>query len=272
MRETIGTHTVSDDIELFVRTWTPEREPKRGMLIVHGIGEHSGRWGHVARFFVELGYVVTAFDLRGHGHSDGPKVYVDSFSDYLDDLQSMVESGLVRTDLSWVLYGHSLGGFISASYLCEDRPLPNAAVLSSPWLSANIPGLLRAAAQVLGRVAPKVALSAPFDGNHLSRDSAVAKAYLDDPLVQTKGTTGLALETFRAQDRILDVIHSIETPTLVIHGADDKLIPPSASAPLAAVDAVERKVYPGLRHEMHNEPEQTQVLAEVAAWLDSALA
>jgi alpha-beta hydrolase superfamily lysophospholipase len=272
MPEATGTVSTRDGLELFTRTWTPEGDPTRGMLIVHGIGEHSGRWGHVAGFFVELGYAVTAFDLRGHGHSGGTKVYVDSFNDYIDDLQSMVESGLVRTDLPWVLYGHSLGGFIAASYLSEDRPPPDAAVLSSPWLSANIPGLLKAAAQVLGRVAPKVALSAPFDGNHLSRDSAVAKAYMDDPLVHTKGTTGLALEAFRAQERILETMHSIDTPTLVIHGGDDQLIPPSASAPLASVDGVERKVYPGLRHEMHNEPEQAQVLAEVAAWLDAALA
>jgi len=272
MGETTGTLRAKDDLELFTHTWTPEGEPTRGMLIVHGLAEHSGRWEHVARFFVDQGYAVTAFDLRGHGQSGGTKGHVGSFDEYLDDVQSLVESELVRTDLPWVIYAHSLGGFITASYLGEDRPHPGAAVLSAPALAADVPGALRVAAQVLGRIAPKVALPNPIDGEQLSRDDTVGETYFGDPLVYTKATTRLALETFNAQDRILDVLESIDTPTLVIHGADDTLVPPSASAPLASVESVERKVYPGLRHEMHNEPEQAQVLADVAAWLDSALA
>lgn len=272
MTEATGTISTRDGLELFTRTWTPEGDPTRAMLIVHGLAEHSGRWGHVADSFVERGYAVAAFDLRGHGRSGGTKAYVGSFSDFTDDVQTLVESELVRTDLPWVIYGHSLGGFISASYLAEDRPHPDAAVLSAPALAAEVPGALRVAAQVLGRVAPKVALANPIDGEQLSRDEAVGETYFNDPLVYTKATTRLALETFSAQDRMLDVLASIDTPTLVIHGADDTLVPPSASAPLASVDCVERKVYPGLRHEMHNEPEQAQVLAEVAAWLDAALA
>lgn len=272
MPETTGTFTTSDDLDLFTRTWTGDGEPRRGMLIVHGLAEHSGRWDHVARFFADRGYEVAAFDLRGHGQSGGTKGHVGSFDDFLDDVQGIVESGLVRTDLPWVIYGHSLGGFISTYYLSEDRPHPNAAVVSAPALNADVPGALRVAAQVLGRVAPKVAMSNPIDGDQLSRDDAVGEAYFGDPLVYPKATTRLALETFNAQDRIGSLIDAITTPTLVIHGADDSLVPPSASAPLASVDGVERKVYPGLRHEMHNEPEQAQVLSEVAAWLDSALA
>ena len=242
------------------------------MLIVHGLAEHAGRWDHVARFFAERGYEVAAFDLRGHGQSGGTKGHVGSFNDYVDDVEGIVNSGLVRTDLPWVLYGHSLGGLISTFYLSEDRPHPNAAVLSAAALNADVPGALRAAAQVLGRVTPKVALANPIDGDQLSRDESVGEAYFADPLVYPKATTRLGLEMFNAQDRIGSMIESINTPTLVIHSADDSLVPPSASAPLASVDGVERKVYPGLRHEMHNEPEQAQVLAEVFAWLDSALA
>lgn len=272
MPEETGSITTRDDLELFTRAWMPEDDPTRGMLIVHGLGEHSGRYAHVARFFVDRGYAVSTFDLRGHGRSDGTKVHVASFDDYLDDLQEVVESGVVRTDLSWVLYGHSLGGFISAYYLGEDRPHPNAAVLSAPPIAPKVPTMLGMAIQVLGRVAPKFAFPNPFDGEQLSRDEAVGDAYFADPLVYTKTTAGMALQTFFiAQSRALEVIGSISTPTLVIHGADDTLNLPSASAPLASVDSVERKVYPGLRHEMHNEPEQDQVLSEVATWLDSAL-
>jgi alpha-beta hydrolase superfamily lysophospholipase len=273
MGETTGAHTVSDDLELFVRTWTPDDEPRRGMLIVHGIGDHSGRYQHVARFFVERGYVVVAFDLRGHGRSGGARVHIGSFDEYLDDLQGVIESGLVRTDLPWVIYGHSMGGFISAYYLGEDRPHPDAAVLSTPSVAPEVPTVLRVAAQVLGRATPRIELPSPFTGEQLSRDTAVGEAYFADPLVHKKATAGMALQTFLlAQARGMEVIKSITTPTLVIHGADDTINVPASSAPLAAVDSVERKVYPGLRHEMHNEPEQAQVLAEVAAWLDAALA
>lgn len=273
MNETTGRLKASDDLELFTRTWTPEGDPTRGMLIVHGMGEHSGRYGHVARFFVDRGYAVSTFDLRGHGQSGGSRVHIRSFDEYLDDLQCVIESGLVRTDLPWVIYGHSLGGFISAYYLGDDRPHPDAAILSAPPVAPEVPGATRVAVLALGRIAPRVALPNPFDGDQLSRDPAVGEAYFADPLVCTKTTAGMALQTFfQAQERSMDVIKSITTPTLVIHGADDTLNVPSASAPLASVESVERKVYPGLRHEMHNEPEQIQVLSDVSAWLDSALA
>jgi len=272
MNETTGAYTTQDGLALHTRTWTPDGEPDRGLLIVHGLGEHSGRWDHVGRFFADRGYAVAAFDLRGHGQSEGTRAYAGSFNDFVDDVQGIVESGLVRRDIPWVLYGHSLGGLICTFYLAEERPRPDAGVLSAPALEADVPGVLRVAAQLLGRVTPKLAMANSIDGDQLSRDEAVGEAYFADPLVFTKATTRLGMETFAAQDRSREIIERIDTPTLVIHGGDDPLVPPAASAPLAAVDSVERKVYPGLRHEMHNEPEQVQVLSEIAAWLDATLA
>lgn len=166
MPEATGAITTRDGLELFTRTWTADDDPRRGMLIVHGMGEHSGRFEHVARFFVGHGYAVSAFDLRGHGRSGGAKVHVDSFKEYVDDLQEVVDSGLARTDLPWVIYGHSLGGFISAYYLGEDRPHPDAAVLSAPPIAPEIPTTLRMAIPMLGRAAPKLAVANPFDGDH----------------------------------------------------------------------------------------------------------
>jgi len=143
-------------------------------------------------------------------------------------------------------------------------------VLSAPALAADVPWVLRVAAQVLGRIAPRLALKSPIVGEQLSRDPAVGKTYFADPLVNPKTTTRLGLEILRAQACSGKVIGRFDTPTLVIHGGDDSLVPPSASAPLAAIPGVDRRLYPGLRHEMHNEPEQRQVLTDVAAWLEEA--
>ncbi len=268
MTET-GTIEASDGIELFTRSWAPD-DPKRDMLIVHGLGEHSGRWDHVAEFFVGRGYAVTGFDLRGHGQSGGARVHVDSFAQLVEDLDAVADG--VGRDRPWVLYAHSVGGLIGTHYLTSAHRRPDAAVLSAPALDDELPALLHAAAQVLGRVTPKLSLSNSIDGAQLSRDPAVGEAYFADPLVQTKATARFGLEGFNAQEAARASLHEIDVPTLVIHGAEDRLVPPMASAPLAAVDGVERKLYPGLRHELHNEPEGDQVLSDVADWLDAALA
>ena len=165
-----------------------------------------------------------------------------------------------------------MGGLVATHYLAEDRPHPSGAVLSAPALDAEVPLPLRLAVRMLGRIAPRFALENSIKGEQLSRDPEVGKAYFADPLVNTKATLGLGAAFFDAQDRSKEVIGTIDTPAFVIHGGDDPLVPPAMSAPLATSPSVERKVYPGIRHEIHNEPEQAQVLGEVAAWLDSRLA
>ena len=265
MEVTTGAVTASDGIELFTRTWVPE-SPKASVLIVHGAGEHSGRWDHVGRFLADRGYAVIAFDLRGHGKSRGRRFHVDSFDQFLGDIVDVTDT--LDDKLPWALYGHSLGGLIATMYLESDQPQPGVAVLSAPALDDNLPRYLHLAGEVLGRVVPTLAIDNSFTAEQLSRDPAVGEAYFADPLVQTKATTGFGRAGFAAQRSARDHIDRIRVPTFVIHGAEDPLVPPSASAPLAGVDGVERKLYPGLRHEVHNEPEQDQVLSDIAEWLD----
>ncbi len=268
MEVTTGTVTASDGVELFTRAWVPD-DPRATVLIVHGAGEHSGRWDHVGRFLGDRGYAVTAFDLRGHGQSGGHRFHVDSFDRFLNDIVTAADT--FDDQLPWALYGHSIGGLIGTMYLQSDRPQPAVAVLSAPALDDNLPAYLHLAGEVLGRVVPTLAVENSFTGEQLSRDPAVGDAYFADPLVQTKGTTGFGRAGFAAQRSALQRIDRIRVPTLVFHGAEDRLVPPSASAPLAAVDGAKRTLYPGLRHETHNEPEQDQVLGDVADWLDAAL-
>ncbi len=239
------------------------------MLIIHGVGEHSGRWGHVGDFFADRGYDVTAFDLRGHGASGGDRVDLESFDQYLDDVERVF--GEIPDDLPRIIYGHSMGGLIATAYGMSSRMQPDRYVLSAPALAADVPAALRLAAKVLSRITPGLRLKNSIKGEQLSRDPSVGEKYFADPLVETKATARFGAILFGEMDSLGDGYQGLSRPTLVIHGAEDSLVPPRASAPLAALDNVERKLFAGLRHETHNEPEQAEVLGFVASWLDDQM-
>lgn len=273
MTETPGTHTTADGAELFTRSWTTD-EPRYDVLIVHGLGEHSGRWATPAEYLNKHGANVYSYDLRGHGRSSGDRVDIDEFGLFYSDIAEMAQETAAGTGRPWVLYGHSLGGLECAGYLINDvEPHPNLAILSAPAMVATrgIDNVLKVAASVFGTLTPKMKVSSSITGDQLSRDAAVGEAYFADDLVETKATTRFGKAVFSEQGKLASRHGEITTQTLVIHGADDELVQPSASAGLAASGGVERKVYPGLRHEMHNEPESAQVLGDVTDWIDRKL-
>lgn len=271
MTETEGTFRTTDGTDLFTRSWTIEN-PRYEVLLVHGLGEHSGRWDGPMSQLTSRGASVHTYDLRGHGQSGGTPGDIERFDQYHDDISEMAEATVATSGKPWVLYGHSLGGLQCAGYLIDNRdPQPNIAVLSAALMHADVPWALRTAATVLGRVTPGFRMSNSIEGAQLSKDPAVGETYFADPLVQTKPTARFGRCLFDEQARLSDLHGSIATPTLVIHGADDPLVPPSASAGLAASEGVERRVYPTLRHEMHFEVEGPEVMADVADWIDTKL-
>jgi len=273
MTETIGTYTTADGAELFTRSWMID-DPRYDVLIVHGLGEHSGRWAVPAEYLNDHGANVYSYDLRGHGRSSGERGDIEDFGLFYSDISEMATHTAASTGRPWVLYGHSLGGLECAGYLINDiEPFPNLAVLSAPAMAATrgIDAVLKVAASILGTIAPKMSIGSGITGAQLSRDAAVGEAYFADELVDTKATTRFGKTVFAEQARLAEHHGDITIQTLVIHGADDELVQPSASAGLAASGAVERKVYPGLRHEMHNEPESTQVLGDITDWIDRKL-
>lgn len=273
MTTATGHHTTTDGVELFTRSWTID-DPRYDVLLVHGLGEHSGRWDGPAAAFNRHGANVYSYDLRGHGQSGGEPIHLESFDALYQDIAEMARTTAASTGRPWVLYGHSLGGLQSAGYLIEDyEPIPNIAVLSAPAMIATrgMDSVLKVAAGILGRITPTTRIDSGIKGEQLSRDPAVGEAYFADPLVQTKATTRFGKVVFAEQDRLTPKHRDITVPTLVIHGADDELVQPAASAPLATSESVTRKVYPGLRHEMHNEPEAAEVLGDVTDWIDAQL-
>ena len=251
---------------LYLREWLAVGPAWGRVLIVHGIGEHSGRYERTGRLLSEAGLDVQAFDLRGHGLSGGRRVYIRRWSDYLDDVEGRL-AALRRPGLPTVLLGHSMGALISLTYACSNRPSPDLLVLSAPPLKAEVPGWQRALAPALSRVVPNMVLANPISGDQLAADPNVAAAYFSDPLVQPRSTARLGAELFWAMKQVPGEIGRLHIPTLVIHGGDDKLVPTTGSEPLAAVPGVERRVLPKLRHETLNEPEGPEVVAGIVEWL-----
>lgn len=267
MKTTLG--STRDGLTQLRRHW-PVASAKSAVLLVHGIGEHSGRYEHVGAHLAARGFDTLTFDNRGYGQSGGRRAYVRNFSQYLDDVEDLLAERR-SLDVPVVLFGHSLGGLIATDYLVGHRSQPHLAVLSSPALSAVVPAWQRITAPTVGRLLPKVFVPQKISGSILSRDPEVAAAYENDPLVIKGATAGLGNEIFKAMQRAMAGIEDISVPTYVFHGADDTLVPPSASEPLATLPGFTRKVWPGLLHECMNEPEQVEVMNAVADWIDSQI-
>jgi len=241
------------------------------MLLVHGINEHSGRYRHVGQHFASKGYDVLAYDLRGHGQSGGRRGYVDSFSQYLDDLEDLVIERR-QLGLPVVVVAHSMGGLIASTYLVQGRQAPDYLVLSAPALGANLALWQKVSAPVLSVVAPKFQVKSPINPSRLTRDEDAQQAYRDDPL-RVKGTTGrLAHELFTTMQKTSQAIDRIALPAYVLHGSADQVVPQEWSAPLASLPNVTYRVWDQLRHECFNEPEWLEVVGEISGWLDQQLA
>ncbi len=262
--------TTRDGLAQLVRRWGAAGEPWAAMVIVHGLGEHSGRYEHSGARFAAAGIDVTALDLRGHGATEGERAYVESWQLFLDDVEDLL-SGLQANGSPTVLLGHSMGALIALSYAVSERPQPDALVLSASALAGG-KAWQRALAGPVARLAPRLALPTAIKGEQLSRDPNVGEAYFADPLVQTKATAKLGAEVFAAMERTAARLDRLRVPTLVIHGGVDTLVPPQASLALAELPGVERRLYPRLRHEAFNEPEGPEVIDEVSGWLRGTLA
>ncbi len=244
--------------------------PRSAIVVVHGLGEHSGRYDHVGRYLADQGHDVLAFDNRGFGQSGGRRGHVDSFEHFLDDVEDLV---IERRQLGApvVLLGHSLGGLIATSYVVSGRPEPDLLVLSSPALGADVPAWQRVAAPVLSRVSPRLFVKGDIDGAILSHDRDVQVSYRDDPLRVAGSTARLGQEIFRAMEETSSGIGQVTMPCYVLHGAADELVPPNYSRPLSRLSNVTYRLWPGLRHECFNELEKEAVLGALGEWLDESL-
>ena len=262
-----------DGLELRTYQWPAVGVPRAHLLLVHGIAEHAGRYGHVGTQLANAGIATHAYDQRGFGRSGGHRAYLDRWSQFHDDVEDrLAEVRSAAGGLPVVLYGHSMGGLIALGYALADppRPLPDLLVLSAPAIDAVIPTWKRRLADILAGTTPRFAVANTFPKGGLSSDPAVETAYLADPLAVHRTTTRLGVALFREQDRVKSALARggpLPVPTYVLHGTDDPIVPEWASRSMDGRPNVTRRVYQGLHHETHNEPSGASVIDDTIAWI-----
>ena len=274
---TRSTLFTDDGVHLFTQQWSPEEAARAGVVLVHGYAEHCGRYAHVADALVREGASVYAYDQRGHGRSEGPRAYIESFDDLLDDLDHVLDAATARLpDGPQFLFGHSMGGLVVLLYALRRSPDVDGLILSAPAIEINpdLAPFLRRIAGWLGETVPRLPTVSSIEGA-ISRDPAVVEEAENDPLnYHGRVLARTGAEMLRAGDMAKDRLDALSFPFLVFHGTADKLASPAWSKKLyerAASDDKTIHLYDGLYHETFNEPEQDEVLSDLRAWLRDRL-
>jgi len=270
--------TGCEDTKLFARAWLPEREVRRVVFVSHGLAEHGGRYEDLAAHLVAGGNAVYALDHRGHGRSGGPRANIGRFAHVVSDLgTSLGRAQREHPGAPLVLLGHSMGGAIALACALRHPDSVRCLVLSAPALAAGeaVPPFKAWLVRLLSRVAPNTgALTLPAAA--VSRDPAVVQAYESDPLVYRGAVPARTLvELLGAMQGFPEVVPRLKMPVLVQHGTGDQLVPLAATRPLYEQlgSRAQRtlRVYEGLFHEIYNEPERGQVIADLDEWLAAQL-
>lgn len=257
--------------ELYTQRWLPDGEAKAVALLAHGLGEHSGRYQHVAAAFTARGIAVYSLDHQGFGKSGGARGVVpswDSFHNNMDLVRNEAEAAHPGRKL--FLYGHSLGGII-VLHRALIRPQGFSGVISTgAGLIPMLSPFLVFMARTLGGVLPNNVMASGLDVTALSRDQAVVDAYVNDPLVHDKASMGFGKAGFEVADWTLSNAEKLQMPALLMHGSADRITNPEGTKQFyerAGSSDKTLRIYEGYFHEIHNEPEQAEVIATMAEWL-----
>lgn len=274
MKHAEATFKSADGLDLYYQNWLAEGEPKAVIVIVHGMGEHSGRYRYVVNALVPKGYAIYAADHRGHGRSPGDRMFVNKWSEYLDDLGTFIK--LVKAQWAgrpFFLYGHSMGGNITLNYVLRHPQGYNGVIASAPAVGKlDVPPILALLSKIMSRLAPAMRVKTNLELSDISRDPVEAQGYGDDPLVQTFATPRFGVEMPAAAEWAMAHAANFQPPLLMIHGDGDNIVNVSASRDFFAnVLQPDKKliVYEGGVHESHNDIHRDQVIADIAEWLEA---
>ena len=277
MKNRAGCLTGQKGLRLFYQSWLPDTESRANIIIVHGIAEHSGRYTNFARYLVGQGYNVFAMDNRHHGQSEGNPGQVDNFQFFIDDLNSFYRQ--VSEDnqgRKTFILGHSMGAMISLASAVDHQVQPAGFIITGVPLRANpyLPVPVIVLLRPLGFLFPHMALY-NLNSSLLSKDRQVVESYDRDPLVfRGKITARLGIELLWQSRRLENELGNIKTPVLILHGQDDAVCDSTGSRLLAKKVASYDKslvIYPGLYHEILNEPEHEKVFGDIGGWIKARL-
>jgi len=275
LAEKTGTFAAADGVKIFYRHFAAETEKAR-LVIAHGLGEHSGRYGNIIERLLPKGFSVWLPDHRGHGQSEGKRGHVLNFMQYLTDLKSMLKLARegMRGECKCFLLGHSMGGLIAIYYAQRFDELIDGIVASSPVLGMviEVPAAKKILGSFMSYLWPSLTMGNELDADKISHDQDVVSAYQNDPLVHDRVSTRFFTELMAAMETINQQVSSLTVPILMQVAGDDHLVNARTSKQffekLPTPDKT-LQVYEGLYHEIYNELEgqREKVLTDLEDWL-----
>ncbi|MDJ0649013.1 MAG: alpha/beta hydrolase [Xenococcaceae cyanobacterium MO_188.B19] len=267
-----GTFQGANGLELYYQSWHPPALAKAVLVIVPGIGGHSGIFTRMVEYLLERDFIVYSFDLRGNGRSPGQRGYINNWAEFRLDLAAFLN--LVTTkepDLPLFLIGQSTGGTIALDYVLREPYQLQGLILMSPGLGLGVAPWKLWLGKILSRILPHFALDTGIDLNTGSRDPEVVAAFAQDPLRHSQGTARLATEFLKTIDWIKAHGTELQVPLLILHGGADRVTLPQSSRiffdRLKLADK-EIREYPDSYHELHHDLNYQEVLADIADWLN----
>ncbi|MBK7050889.1 MAG: lysophospholipase [Rhodoferax sp.] len=273
---TLSTFVAVDGDNVAIQDWPLDpRKALRGVIIlVHGLGEHAGRYDHVANKLNSWGFAVRGFDQYGHGESAGPRGGLPTDNRLLVDLTDIVDSTRARMNpkTPLILLGHSMGGLVVARFVALARRPVQGLILSSPVFDPGLSAVQKLLVSVLPKIAPNLRVSNGLDAAFISHDPAVVAAYKKDKMVHDRISARLARFIADGGPTTLALAHHWSVPTLLMFAGQDKLVNPAGSRAFAAAapnEVVTSRCFETLYHEIFNEANAEPVFAELKNWLDA---
>lgn len=264
-----------DGIEMFGQSWDPDIPARASIILVHGLGEHSNRYQHVAEYFVTHGLSVNASDHRGHGRSTGKRGHADSYEEFCQEIDHLTEAASQTNPGKPIfLYGHSLGGALVLYYSLKHHPFISGVIATSPGLApAKDPGLAYEAGKILAAVAPALILKNGLDLSGISHDPQTIVNYKKDPLNHPNISAKLGVDLISNGLWIREHASEFPLPLLLLQGSADRLISISATREFARKMPPSATYYEweGGYHELHNEPDKEKVFSVMLGWIDTIL-
>jgi alpha-beta hydrolase superfamily lysophospholipase len=264
--------TGSEQLKLFGQVWTPLEEPIAVIALVHGMGEHSGRYRKLAEFFTSNNIAVITFDQRGHGKSEGKKGHITHFNQLLEGIEELVDRANLQFKFKPIfLYGHSMGGNVALNYALKKPSTIKGVIATGPWLRLAFepPAFQLKLASVMRNLYPGFSQSSKLKVEHLSQDESVVAAYKKDKYVHDRISAAFFTNLYSSGLYALQHANELKVPALIMHGEEDKITSEPASAEFAQRSSLmsEYKSWPGMYHEIHNEPENDSVYAYTLNWI-----